>query len=293
MVNTTVDNNRFTAYPVLRDVNTANEQIQVVRLDVGAGTSESRVSSANPLPVADYGLAVQRGQISGVTFTNKFGRNAATATGDAIWSASTAYNEIQTAGVIAIVSTSTDDASAGIGARTLTLIGIDGSYDIVTETVTMNGTTPVNTANSYFFVHRCFVATAGTSATAVGTITGTQASATPATEVLRLMIGYNQTQNAQYMVPRNYTAYINVPQVTMQTVTVNLTMDIGCFKKTFGGVYRIQIDFLLLGSGDTFQGKNFGAPLKFEAKSIILWKCISASAAADVIVDYGIWLVAD
>jgi len=241
----------------------------------------------------DYGLAVQRGQVSGVTFNNKFGRNAATVAGDAIWGTSTAYNEIQTAGVIAIVSTHADDDSTGLGARTLTLTGLNGSYDIVTETITMDGTTPVNTANSYISVHRCFVATAGTTATAVGTITGTQASATPATEVLRIVIGYNQTQNAQYMVPRNYTAYINLPNVTMQTITENLTMDLGCFKKEFGGVYRIQIDFLFTGGGDTFQGKVFGAPLKWEAKSTILWKCVAASAAADVLVDYDIWLVAD
>jgi len=241
----------------------------------------------------DFGLQVARGAVSGVTFNNKFGRNAATVTGDAIWSTSTAFNEIQTAGVIVIVSTSTDDASGQIGARTLTLTGLNGSYDIVTETITMNGTTPVNTANSYFAVHRCFVATAGTSATAVGTITGTQTSATPATEVLRLVIGYNQTQSAQYMVPRNYTAYISAIDVAMQTTTANLTMDIGLFKKDFGGVFRIQDDFLLTGAGTGRQEQRFSAPLKFEAKSTILFKCIAASAAADVDVDYDFWLVAD
>jgi len=245
----------------------------------------------------DFGMDVQRGFVPGVTCINKFGRNAATVTGDAIWAVSAAFNEIQTAGVIAIVSTSTDDDGdpVGIGARTLTLTGLNGSYDIVTETVTMNGTTPVNTANSYFAVHRCFVATAGSSATAVGTITGTQASATPATEVLRLVIGYNQAQSAQYMVPRNYTAYISTIDVTMQTATPNLTMDVGLFKKDFGGVFRIQDGFLLTGAGAGRQEQLFSAPLKFEAKSTILFKCISASAASAsyVEVDYDLWLVAD
>ena len=243
----------------------------------------------------DFGLDVQRGFVPGISFINGFGRNAATTTGDAIWAVSSAFNEIQTAGVIAIVSTSTDDDGdpVGIGARTLTLTGLNGSYDIVTETITMNGTTPVNTANSYVAVHRCFVATAGSSATQVGTITGTQASATPATEVLRLVIGYNQTQSAQYMVPRNHTAYMSSIDVAMQTVTANLTMDIGMFKKDFGGVFRIQDDFLLTGTGAGRQEQVFSAPLKFEAKSTILFKCIAASASADVEVDYDIWLVAD
>lgn len=248
--------------------------------------------------VSNFGFDVGRSVYPGITYNNKFGRNADTVTGDAIWAQSSAYNEIQTAGVIAIVSTSTDDDGdpVGIGARTLTLTGLNGSYDIVTETVTMNGTTPVNTTNSYFAVHRCFVATAGSSATQVGTITGTQASATPATTVIRLVIGYNQTQSAQYMVPRNYSAYINLININAQNVTNNATLDLGLFKKTFGGVYRIQADWLMQGGAGTsiWMPTEYGTPLKFEAKSNILFKCIvAANGTWDVRVDYDIYLVAD
>lgn len=46
-----VDNNRLGSYPVLVDKNAANSDMQVMRLDVGVGDAESRVSSSNPLPV--------------------------------------------------------------------------------------------------------------------------------------------------------------------------------------------------------------------------------------------------
>ena len=46
-----VANNPIGSYPVLVDKNTANAEMQVLRLDVGVGTAESRVSSSNPLPV--------------------------------------------------------------------------------------------------------------------------------------------------------------------------------------------------------------------------------------------------
>lgn len=46
-----VANNPLGSYPVLVDRNTANAEMQVLRLDVGVGTTESRVSSSNPLPV--------------------------------------------------------------------------------------------------------------------------------------------------------------------------------------------------------------------------------------------------
>jgi hypothetical protein len=258
--------------------------------------SEVVSATANSLLVRpiDFGLQVQRGLHTGITFNNKFGRNAATVTGDAIWSASTAYVEPATAAQCNVVSTDADDdgSPAGAGARTILITGIGSNYDIVSETVTLDGTNNVLTANSYWNIHRAYVVTAGSDSGAQGTITITSTAAgTPV--IGNIAFGYNQTQSTVYMVPRNYTAYINIPQVTMQTTTANLTMDIGLFKKDFGGVFRIQNDWLLTGSGDHLQVKFFGAPLKYEAKSTILFKCISASASADVSVDYDIWLVAD
>jgi len=50
MASQKVANNPLGSYPVLVDRNTAGSDIQVVRLDIGTGTAESRVTSANPLP---------------------------------------------------------------------------------------------------------------------------------------------------------------------------------------------------------------------------------------------------
>ena len=244
----------------------------------------------------DYGLAVQRGQVSGVTFNNKFGRNAATATGDAIWAISGAYTEPATAEVCNVKSTdNTKDISGGTGALTIIISGIDENYDIVSETVTLNGTTNVLTTLRYFNIHRAYVTTSGTDLTAAGTITITStASGTPV--ISNIAIGYNQTQSTIYMVPRNYTAYINLPNVSGQNTTSNALCDIGLFKRDFGGVFRVQADFhLTVDGGNAYMPKIYGAPLKFEAKSTILFKCIAASGGGtwDVAVDYDIWLVAD
>ena len=242
----------------------------------------------------DYGLDVQRGLVSGITFNNKFGRNAATVTGDAIWSASTAYVEPATAELCNVKSTdNTKDIGSGTGALTISVTGIDDSYDIVTETVTLNGTTNVSTVNKYWNIHRAYVTTAGTDLTAAGTITiTTTAAGTPV--IGNIAIGYNQTQSTVYMVPRNYTGYLNLPNVSGQNTTANALCDIGLFKREFGGVFRIQADFHLT-SEAAYMPKTFGAPLKFEAKSTILFKCIAASGGGtwDTAVDYDIWLVAD
>lgn len=47
-----VDNNLLPAYNVVVDKNTDNYDIQVMRIDFGAGSAESRLTTANPLPVA-------------------------------------------------------------------------------------------------------------------------------------------------------------------------------------------------------------------------------------------------
>lgn len=241
---------------------------------------------------ADFGLDVQRGIVSGITFNNKFGRNAATAAGEAIWASSAAYVAPATAEFVSVVSAEAVDNGTGTGARTLSITGIDINYDIVTETLTLNGATPVLTTNKYWNIHRAYVVTAGTGATAAGNITLTSGAA--GTPVMGLiLVGYNQTQSTIYMVPRLHTAYVNMFELTVQAGAANATIDIGFFKQDFGGVFRIQNDSLFREGNIAYMFKEFGAPLKCEAKSTILFKVIAQSSAHDVAIDYDIWLVAD
>lgn len=50
-----VSNAALGSYPVLVDKNSINAEMQVMRLDIGVGDAESRVSSSNPLPVSMSG----------------------------------------------------------------------------------------------------------------------------------------------------------------------------------------------------------------------------------------------
>tara|TARA_R110000868_G_scaffold50984_3_gene162254 strand:- start:16 stop:786 length:771 start_codon:yes stop_codon:yes gene_type:complete len=243
----------------------------------------------------EFGLNVQLGLVPGVSFNNKFGRNITTATSDAIWAISTPYVVPAAAGVLSFSSTGTANTSTGTGARTVSFTGLDSNYNEVTETITLNGVTPVLSSGSYWNVQRAFVATGGTAdgATCNINITSTVAGST---QMGTILFSYNQTQSTIYWVPQGYTGYINLPKVTVQSIETNKLIDIGFFKKTFTGVWRQQVDFLFVSDhGEYFQQKSFGAPLRFEEKSIILAKCITAgtTGAVDVAVDYDIWLVAN
>ena len=271
---------------------------EIVKIAIGDDNEfENSVGTTHPLPVRsnDFGLDVQRGLFPNITFNNKFGRNANTATGDAIWSLSTAYTEPATAEICQVVSSSIqDDFGGGTGAGKITITGVDINYELVTEIVELNGQSNVATVNKYWNIHRAYVSTkapTGTDAGAVGTITVTSGAA--GNPVLaNIAIGYNQTQSTIYMVPKGYTAYINLPNIDGQNTTANSVIDIGLFKKDFGGVFRIQADFHLTGGSTAYVDKVFGAPLKFEEKSTIMFKCISATGGTwDLAVDYDIWLI--
>lgn len=92
--------------------------------------------------------------------------------------------------------------TAGTGARTLRIFGLDANYDQIDEVVTLDGTNNVLTANSYLRVHRMIVTSAGSGGQNAGNITATAASA--GSIHANIAIGDNQTLKSQYTVPNGY-----------------------------------------------------------------------------------------
>ena len=85
----------------------------------------------------------------------------------------TPYNE-QTVGAQRSISSSSasDTAAPGVGARTVRIEYLTSAGVALTETVTLNGVTPVNTvATDICYIEHIFVVTAGSTGRNVGTIT--------------------------------------------------------------------------------------------------------------------------
>lgn len=181
---------------------------------------------ANPLPVRDPQLTIARSLVTGMMSVNKFGRNieidsaaiadiwdgghtVASGGVSLIWVAPTQ------ARIHAIVSTSLNDSDTGgvnpqsDGARTVRVFGLtDWDTAEVSEDIILDGTTSVNTSNSYVIIHRIRVLTKGNNATGpnVGVITAT--AATDATITAQIRAGQGQTQMAIYGIPSTQKAYI-------------------------------------------------------------------------------------
>lgn len=122
----------------------------------------------------------------------------------------TTYVEQTTQAQRSIVSTNANDSSTGTGARTVTIYYYDATCaGPFTETITLNGTTPVNTTNTNIcFIESMIVSTVGSNGSNVGTLnlyTGTGATGTIfaaiGTAAVATGTGDNQTFYAHHYVP--------------------------------------------------------------------------------------------
>jgi len=164
----------------------------------------------------NYAMEVARGNIAGQYPINKFGRTSNADAGDPtdIWDrADTTYDQplwVQplAARIHDMVSTSTDDAAAGDGARTVQVYGLQ-TWDSkeTSEILTLNGTTNVPTAESYVIIHRVKVLTFGIGGPNVGDIKFTAQS--DGTVTAMVGAGNGQTLMAIYGVPSTQKIYLN------------------------------------------------------------------------------------
>jgi hypothetical protein len=174
---------------------------------MGTYSSVTRQGAFEP-----FGLQVSRGQIQGHSTVIVFGYNPDVDTSEeTVWPDGGTIPHPTSASVLKISSSSTDDTSAGTGARTVYIEGLDGNYAVVSETVTLNGQTAVNTTNSYLYVNSFYVATVGSGGANAGNInagTGTVTAGVPAVLYDIIATGYNNRTTGHYCVPAGYTGYM-------------------------------------------------------------------------------------
>ncbi len=162
-----------------------------------------------------YELQVSKGQVTGASSLYKFGYNPdINGTEETVWSQGGDVVWPAAAFTAFISSSSTADTSAGTGAQTVTVEGLDENYAVQSVTVSMNGQTQVQIgdASGWIRINRAFVATAGSGGTAAGTVyiaaTGVS-SGVPTGTIYASITDGNQTQMAVYTVPASHTLYLD------------------------------------------------------------------------------------
>lgn len=247
-------------------------------------------------------LALASFSVQGCTSVNKFGRatncdngvatdvhDGANATDDVdIWVAPTQARTHQ------ITSTSTNDTAAGTGARTIKIYGLtDWDTAEVSETITMNGTSNVATANDYVIIHRMKVLTKGASGPNVGVITAT--ADTDSTVTAQINAGEGQTQMAVYGVPSTHTAYVSQYYAgaikTSTAITVGVALlanpEPGDEVTSFVTKHTIGLDT----TGSSYVNHQFAPFAGFVGPAILKVQVNSSANNADVSAGFDLVLV--
>lgn len=160
-----------------------------------------------------FDLQVSRGQIQGHRNVTVFGFNPDVDTAQvSVWPLPSLIPFPSVALQMTVSSSNANDTSAGTGARTIVVEGLDANYNEVSETVTLNGQTPVTMAASLLRVNYAYVATAGSGNGAAGDVyigTGVVTAGVPATVYDVVKFDYNTTITGSFTIPGGYTGYLS------------------------------------------------------------------------------------
>jgi len=250
---------------------------------------------ASSFPVQDFYLEAAAGGIPGISVVNKFGAapDGVQTTATDIWplANSTPTQQIWLAPTAArthaIVSSSTDDdgSPVGVGARTIRIWGLKTwALAETSEDITLDGTTPVNTANSYVIIHRMKVLTSGATSINVGTIKAT--AATDTTISCQILPGNGQTQMAIYGIPSIQTLYMTnfwgaIAKAGGAVVTMNMDLRINENPDVQTTNYIRKHSLALQSTGVGFVDFHFGPYLKVPGPAIIKLQAIGSTADID------------
>lgn len=221
-----------------------------------------------------FELQVAREQIAGHSSIHVFGYNPdVDAAEETVWEINGLLGHPASPTVMTVSSSSASDTAAGTGARTVYIKGINGTGGYVSETVTLNGQTAVNTVYSYDALESVVVMSVGSGGVNAGIIyvgTGTVTAGVPAVPYSAIGIGDNNALVGHWTCPAGYIGYLVYGKISTGTATANQYL-IGRLKKRGqDGIIRVAA-ITTLSSGESVY--PFNHPIK-----ILPGECITATA---------------
>jgi len=241
-----------------------------------------------------FELQVARGQITGHSVVHVFGHNPDIDTSEeTIWPTNGLVGHPASPTVMQISSSSADDAAAGTGARTVYILGINGTGGYVEETVTLNGQTEVNTVNSYDAIQTMTVMSVGSGGVNAGTIyagTGTVTAGVPAVPYSAMGVGDNTSLVGHWTCPVGYTGYIIFGTISCGDTNGNQYITGRLKLRGADGIVRTAaITTLARGSASY----DFAFPVKINPTECITATAIGSGSNNDVSSYFQIVLVKD
>ena len=244
-----------------------NEDIYEVQMLADKdGNIINSYGAASNIPIAD-------GLVDGYSAIHKFGRNPNVGNvPETIWMHGGLYSylDVGSDSTVYAYSASSDDGPGNDGARTVTVQGLDNDFNLIEETITVNGA--ASTA-SFLRVYRAFVATAGVLAANDGDVLISTAASGGGTVLADIGVigsgtttGLGQTQLALYTIPAGKTGYLTTWNVGVAPMNNAVTVTLKARELDGSAPFRSK-DIMDIVGGYTTQ--NYSIPLRFPEKTDI------------------------
>lgn len=201
-------------------------------------------------------MEVAKGNVPGHSSVHKFGFNPDidnNSEPETVWSAGGLYpwDSFNTAQTLYVKSSDSNDTMA------VTIEGLDSNYDLLSENVTLTGTTAVTTTNQFIRVFRMAYdggdPNEGDITAHVGSSTGTV--------VAQIDEGLAQTLMALYTIPAGHTGYLLTLDISVQK---NKDAQVKLFARQPNKTFRVQQVAEVHEASKTYP---FPIPLRFPEKT--------------------------
>lgn len=153
-----------------------------------------------------------------------------------------------TPSTVKVASTSANDTSAGTGAQTVAIVGVDTNGVEAVEIEALNGQTEVTTTTVFKAVHSVIVVTAGSGQKNAGILwvgNGSFTSGVPATKYMAAEANTGSSRGFMYLVPTGKTLYMK----DLTAITSDTNKDLNLQLNTYtGSVLYEALDLHLTGA---------------------------------------------
>ena len=204
-------------------------------------------------------FSVAEGNVSGHTVLKINGHNDSIAAGDTLLAQGGNITYLSSAATFNIGSSSSQDHALYTGASTVTIFGLDYTWAKVSETLTMDGATAVETTQEFLRVYKVEVTTAGSGGKNAGAISFRANGTAQGT----INAGNNKSTMGVYTVATASEAYL---VGGYYSATNNKASEGKFYVRPFGEVFRLELSTVSQDSGVSI---DFQGPFKMAAKTDI------------------------
>lgn len=224
-----------------------------------------------------FDLHVQRGFIEGHFTVQKFGfATSVSGTEVPVWDGGSLYTYATSAGPITMAATSGTNTTSRI-----LIQGLDADYNLQEETLTLNATTTVTSANNYLRIFRTQTVNDVNVAEQVNFyLDGNRNGVIEPNE--------NQSLMALYTIPAGYTGFLNQINISSGTAQPNQFIRVRVKEREFGGVFQTKAKYTV---SNSFVEERYTYPLVIPEKADLQITAISSSNINEIATIFNLLLI--